>query len=76
MPTEVIIDSITGTGPFNLWLCDSNVEPGNLCVYSDTIDSVDLPYNVTIPPIFISLNTLYIKIMSEDNCDIYEIINL
>lgn len=63
MPTDITIDSIAGTSPFDVYICDlSN------CYYVDTISSV--PYTFQVPPALDGLSNYDIKIVDSDNCSI------
>ena len=53
MPTTITVNSITGSTPFDVYLCLSGGSP---CYYVKSIGSGELPYNFSVPKpiIFIS----------------------
>ena len=58
MPASIIINSITGTSPYNITLCDN--DPINqTCVWVAQITDLDLPYTFT-PPISLQYTTDFI----------------
>ena len=69
MPTTITINNITGSSPFNIYLCDStNVT----CVYINTIPSSSLPYNFEVPSVLSSLSSFNLKIVDIAGCIFYK----
>jgi hypothetical protein len=67
MPTDITIDSIAGTSPFDVYICDlSN------CYYVDTISSV--PYTFQVPPALDGLTSYDVKIVDSGSCSIIKTI--
>jgi len=64
MPTNIVINSITGTSPFNVFLCDVTE---TLCVFIDTITSGQLPYTFQVPSILQSAPDFAIRIIDSGN---------
>ncbi len=46
MPTTITVSDITGSTPFDVYLCLSGGSP---CYYITSVDSGDLPYDFTVP---------------------------
>jgi len=46
MPTTITVSNITGSTPFDVYLCLSGGSP---CYYITSVDSGDLPYDFTVP---------------------------
>jgi hypothetical protein len=67
MPTEVIIDSLSGQSPFSVFLCDN---PVSTCVFIDTITSA--PFSFGVPEIFNGQTSFNLKITTGGGCDIYQ----
>lgn len=63
MPKIVTINDITGTTPYNLYLCDN---PVTLCVYIDTIST--LPYSFEIPSLLTSQDDYTLKVEDNNGC--------
>jgi hypothetical protein len=65
MPTNILINNISGATPFNVYLCDqSNVT----CVYIDTIPTMSLPYNFQVPSIMEGQVSFNLKVMDNNGC--------
>jgi hypothetical protein len=71
MPTDITINNITGSAPFDVYLCDN---PITTCVYVDTISST--PYVFEIPSIMSSQNDFNLKIVDNNNCTVIETLSL
>jgi hypothetical protein len=65
MPTDVTISSISGSSPFDIYVCDTGMSN---CIYVDTITSGDIPYVFETPSIFFNLNEFNVKIVDNLNC--------
>lgn len=65
MPASIIINSITGTSPYNITLCDN--DPINqTCVWVAQITDLDLPYTFT-PPISLQYTTDFIVKIADSS---------
>ncbi len=65
MPTNILINNISGATPFNVYLCDqSNVT----CVYIDTIPTMSLPYNFQVPSIMEGQVSFNLKVIDNNGC--------
>jgi len=69
MPKSVTINYISGTSPFDIYICN---DPISTCVYIDTITTT--PYTFTIPSLLESLSSYNLKIVDDNNCQV--ILNL
>ncbi len=65
MPVNVVISAITGTSPYDIYICDTG---NTTCVYVTGITSGDLSYSFNIPTLFESVPTLSLKIVDSDGC--------
>ena len=73
MPTNINVSNITGQEPFDVYICDSG---STVCVYVDTINSVDLPYIFNVPLVFEGLTSFNLQVVDDNNCIINQIINI
>lgn len=71
MPIDITINNISGSSPYDIYLCDN---PVTVCVYIDTITS--LPYEFEVPSIMSNENDFNLKIVDNNGCTVYEILNL
>lgn len=63
MPIEITINGITGTSPYDVYVCD----PTNVvCVYIDRLDTVDIPNTFDMPEILSSITTFNVKVVDKD----------
>jgi hypothetical protein len=62
---QVTINNITGSSPYNIYVCDSNQEN---CFWISIIDT--LPYNFIIPPPYDIMNEFCIKVVDSNACNI------
>ena len=63
MPTDITITNITGSSPYDIYLCD---DPVVTCVYINTITT--LPYGFQIPPVLDGQTSYNLKVVDNDNC--------
>jgi len=63
MPTDITINDITGSTPFDVYLCDN---PITTCFYVDTISS--LPYTFEVPSILSSQTEFNLKVIDNNDC--------
>ena len=72
MPIDITISNITGTTPFDVYICDTGNTP---CIYVSTINSGDLPYTFNVPLIFQNLPGYNVRVIDDIDCIInYELI--
>jgi hypothetical protein len=65
MPTDITINNISGTTPFDVYVCDTGYTS---CIYVSTITSGELPYTFEIPPVYSSLTDFIVKVVDDNNC--------
>ena len=63
MPTLVTISSLTGSSPYDVWVCNS---ASTGCIYVSTISSA--PYSFNVPEIYSELSVFVLKIIDNNNC--------
>lgn len=72
MPTQIIISSVSGSSPFDVYTCDTGF---TTCIYVDTVLSLsDIPYSFYIPIIMDQMPSWGIKVVDNNNCIITQII--
>lgn len=72
MPTQIVISSINGVAPFDVYTCDTGY---TTCVYVDTIMSLsDIPYSFFIPVIMEPMPSWGIKVVDDTKCVISQIV--
>jgi hypothetical protein len=64
MPVAITINDVSGTSPFNIYVCDN---PITTCIYINTITSS--PYEFEIPKIFVKLPSVNLKIVDNNGCE-------
>ena len=67
MSTQVTINSLTGTSPYDVYVCDSNVLN---CVYIATISST--PYVFDVPPPLDAQSEICVKVVDINGCEIIQ----
>ena len=71
MPIDITINNITGSSPYDIYICD---DPVTTCIYVDTISL--LPYQFEVPAIM-STNTIFnLKVVDNNGCTTYENLTL
>ena len=73
MPSSVQVNNITGTTPFDIYLCMSGGSP---CYFITQINNLDLPYNFTVPFPLEGLKYYCIKVIDYDGCVITNCFNV
>ncbi len=73
MSCQVQINSISGTSPFDIYICDINL---NLCVFIQTETSPTYPIVITPPATFYGLNQLIVKIIDGNGCETFNLYTL
>lgn len=73
MPTDITINDISGSTPFDVWVCDTGYTS---CIYVSTINSGDLPYTFEIPPIYSSLTNFAVKVVDDNECTVTQLISV
>lgn len=65
MPTFITVNNITGSTPYQVYLCLSG---GTECYFIDSINSTQLPYNFTVPTPVSNLSYYCLRIIDNDGC--------
>jgi hypothetical protein len=68
MSCQIQINSISGTSPFDIYLCDINL---NQCVFIQTETNPSYPIIITPPPTFYGVNQLIVKIVDGNGCETF-----
>ena len=66
MPTYVEISSVTGTSPYNIYICDTDLVS---CTWISTITSGELPYSFELPFIYLNYPDFAVKVVDSFNCN-------
>jgi len=67
MAQEVIIQGLSGTPDFDVWICD-DVTSGATCLYVTTITSA--PYTFDLPSQYEG-TTFCVKIVDDTGCEVF-----
>jgi hypothetical protein len=73
MPTDITISNISGSSPFDVYVCDTGY---TACIYISTINSGDLPYIFEIPPVYSSLSNFIVKVTDDNNCTVTNLVSV
>lgn len=65
MPTVVTINNISGTSPYDVYVCDY---PPTQCLYVDRINSS--PYEFEVPSLLLSFSEFTLKIVDSSGCEV------
>jgi hypothetical protein len=71
MPIDITINNISGSSPYDVYLCDN---PISVCVYIDTISS--LPYVFGVPSLMLNDNDFNLKIVDNNGCITYQYLSI
>lgn len=66
MIVNIDITNITGTSPYNLFICQNGE---SICYYIAQVDT--LPYNFDIPPPINVESSLLLKIVDSEGCEVF-----
>ena len=69
MPNEITITNITGSTPFDVYVCDIT---NTLCVFITGLTSCPPSYTFTVPLPLDTSGSLLIKIVDFDSCERFE----
>ena len=73
MPIDITINNISGSTPFDVYVCDTGMTS---CVYVSTINSGDLPYTFEVPIIYANSTEFNLRVVDNNQCQINEIITI
>jgi hypothetical protein len=65
MAVIVSINALTGTSPYDVYICQSD---GTSCFYMSRITNDDLPYVFEIPPPYDNSNEYLLKVVDASAC--------
>lgn len=65
MPNVVTINDISGTTPYDIYICDN---PQTQCIYIDRITTA--PYEFEIPTIMLNFSDFNLKIVDSLGCEV------
>lgn len=65
MPIQTTIYSLSGTSPFDVYICQFNLTG---CFYIDTITSGDIPFTFTIPAPYDTAESYCVKVVDDQGC--------
>lgn len=72
MPIDITISNITGTSPYDVYICNIT---NTTCIYVNTITNGDLPFTFTVPVIFQDLPEFNVRVIDDIDCVInYQLI--
>ena len=72
MPYQVTVNNITGSSPYNIYICDN---PITTCVYMATITSGYLPnYTFDIPDVMSSMSSYTLQVIDNSGCTTTQIL--
>lgn len=70
MSCSVQINSVSGTSPFDIYLCDIGLHQ---CVFTQTETSPTYPIIVNIPTTLIGVNEIIVKIIDGNGCSNFQL---
>lgn len=73
MPTNITLSSVSGSSPFHIYVCDTGF---TTCIYVNTINPIDIPYQIQIPPLFTSLPSIVVNVKDSNNCSLNQTVLL
>jgi len=68
MSCQIQINSISGTSPFDIYMCDIGLTQ---CVYLQTETSPTYPIAITFPPTLEGATSFIIKIIDANGCELF-----
>lgn len=71
MPSKIIIDTLNGVPPFNIYTCDTGF---TTCIYINTISLSDIPYEFEVPVIFEDMGSYGLKVVDNTDCLLTDIL--
>lgn len=69
MPTDITINDISGTTPFDIYVCDN---PITSCIYVATITTGDTPYTFSVPLVMEGMTDFNLKVVDDNSCITYQ----
>jgi hypothetical protein len=73
MSKQITISSLTGTSPYNIYLCNNTYSQ---CSWITTINNSSIPYSFLVPALYETQSVVGLKVQDADNCEIKKLVNL
>jgi hypothetical protein len=73
MNKQITITNLTGTEPYNVYLCDDTYSG---CVYIASIYNVNVPYTFLVPVSFETLTNVGVKVIDSRDCLIEGVVEI
>lgn len=73
MAKQITINTLTGTSPFNIYLCTNTYTQ---CTWISNINNTAIPYSFLVPANYLNLPSVGVKVIDKENCEIKQTINL
>ncbi len=73
MPTNITLSSVSGSSPFDIYVCDTGF---TACIYVDTVNFGDIPYTFLIPQIYSTLSNIVVKVVDNNECIINQTLSV
>jgi hypothetical protein len=73
MPTNITLSSVSGLSPFHIYVCDTGF---TTCIYVNTVNPIDIPYQITVPSVFSSLSSVVVNVKDSNNCSLNQTVLL
>ena len=73
MPVLININNITGSSPYQVYLCLSGYSP---CYFVEQITSSELPYEFYVPEPIENFSHYCVKVIDSDGCIINDCFNI
>jgi hypothetical protein len=68
MSCQIQINSISGTSPFDIYMCDIGLAQ---CVYIQTETSPTYPITITPPATLVGVTSFILKIIDANGCEVF-----
>ncbi len=69
MSCQIQINSISGTSPFDIYMCDIGMVE---CIFIETVTSPTYPITITYPTTLIGTTSFVIKIVDGNGCQLFQ----
>jgi hypothetical protein len=68
MSCQIQINSISGTSPFDIYMCDTGLVQ---CIFIETVTSPTYPITLTTPTTLVGTTSFIIKIIDGNGCETF-----
>jgi hypothetical protein len=69
MSCQIQINSISGTSPFDIYMCDIGLVQ---CIFIETVTSPTYPIILTPPSTLVGATTVVVKIIDVNGCQLFQ----